>query len=160
MTQMNCSYCKREMHKRLLCFDGLLKTRDHYIPLSRGGSNAKENIRLACYRCNSIKGNMMPDEWEQYMLDNPLWWAKQVNVRRFKIPGATKAPDAELHLMSAMENAKRVKAYLEKNPPLRPLRKDEPFPIEYDDPIKQAAWESIYKDRKWLLRVPAAVDPS
>src|ERR1700744_3478112 len=36
----------------------------------------------------------------------------------------------------------------------RPLRADEPFPIEYDDPVMQAAWESIYKDRKWLLRVP------
>jgi hypothetical protein len=36
----------------------------------------------------------------------------------------------------------------------RPLGKDEPFPIEFDDPAAQAAWESIYKDRKWILRVP------
>lgn len=158
---MNCSYCKRETHKRVLSFDGLRRTRDHYIPISKGGSNAKENIRIACYRCNHLKGDMMPDEWEQYMLDNPLWWTKQANIKCYSpAPITRQAPALDIKSMTAEENARRIKAYLEKNPPLRPLRKDEPFPIEYDDPIKQAAWESIYKDRKWLLRVPATVDPS
>lgn len=136
------------MHNRRLSFDGLRKTRDHYIPLSRGGTDAKENIRLACYRCNSLKGNMMPDVWEQFMRNNPLWWAVQANVKcQTAEPVSKKASAAALRTMTAGENERRMTAY-------RALRKDEPFPIEYDDPVKQAAWESIYKDRKWLLRVP------
>ena len=54
---------------------------------------------------------------------------------------------------------KRYRIWVEKGCPtppydLRPLRADEPIPIEYDDPIKQAAFEALYKDRRWLLRVP------
>jgi 5-methylcytosine-specific restriction endonuclease McrA len=36
---------------------------DHIIPLSRGGSNTKENIRPLCRACNVSKSNKMPDEW-------------------------------------------------------------------------------------------------
>jgi hypothetical protein len=141
------------MHTRNLSFDGLRKTRDHYIPLSRGGTNTRENIRQACYKCNNLKGNMMPEVWERFMLDNPLWWTVQINVKCQTVETTTKkASAAALRGMTAEENARRMMAY-------RALRKDEPFPIEFDDPIKQAAWESIYKDRKWLLRVPAAVAP-
>jgi 5-methylcytosine-specific restriction endonuclease McrA len=38
-------------------------TVDHFIPLSRDGTNAAENIRLACKPCNVSKGNKMPDEF-------------------------------------------------------------------------------------------------
>jgi 5-methylcytosine-specific restriction endonuclease McrA len=31
-------------------------TRDHKIPLCKGGSNAASNIVAACYRCNKLKG--------------------------------------------------------------------------------------------------------
>jgi 5-methylcytosine-specific restriction endonuclease McrA len=40
---------------------------DHYIPVSRGGSNGKENIRCACQRCNRAKQDKMPDEWQEYL---------------------------------------------------------------------------------------------
>lgn len=136
---MNCTYCKRKMHNRKLAFDGLLKTRDHYIPISRGGRNTSENVRAACYKCNHVKGNMMPEVWEKFMLANPEWWLSREIFKRRK-----RAAAEELRATTAA---------------FRPLRKDEPFPIEYDDPAKQAAWESIYKDRRWLLRVPAD-DPS
>lgn len=36
---------------------------DHLIPLSRGGSNAPENIVLACPSCNMSKNNKLPHEW-------------------------------------------------------------------------------------------------
>lgn len=143
------------MHNRHLSFDGLRKTRDHYIPISRGGSNAKSNIKAACYACNHLKGDMMPDQWEQFMLDNPQWWTTRKHVKCLTLgPIAKLAPAADLRLMSAMENGRRIKAYMEKNPQLRPLRKDEPIPISFEDPIQQAAYEAVYKDRKWLLRVP------
>lgn len=29
---------------------------DHVFPISRGGSNSKENLRLLCMSCNSSKG--------------------------------------------------------------------------------------------------------
>lgn len=78
---MDCTYCNRKMHTRRRTFDGLFKTRDHYIPLSKGGSNTKENIRMACYRCNNLKGNMMPEAWERFMAENPVWWDSQINVK-------------------------------------------------------------------------------
>jgi len=36
---------------------------DHYIPLSRGGINTANNIRLSCYRCSQSKSNKLPAEW-------------------------------------------------------------------------------------------------
>ena len=38
---------------------------DHYIPVSRGGTNWPDNIVLACPQCNLAKGNMMPDVFVQ-----------------------------------------------------------------------------------------------
>ena len=32
-------------------------TIDHIIPISKGGNHTFENVRIACWRCNSIKGN-------------------------------------------------------------------------------------------------------
>jgi predicted nucleic acid-binding Zn ribbon protein len=42
-----CRYCGQQSGKL---------TRDHDVPLIRGGSHAMENIRPACARCNSVKG--------------------------------------------------------------------------------------------------------
>lgn len=36
---------------------------DHLVPLSRGGSNAPENIVIACRHCNQSKNNRLPHEW-------------------------------------------------------------------------------------------------
>ena len=41
---------------------------DHRIPLSRGGSNAPENIVLTCPRCNTSKGARLPSEWNGRLL--------------------------------------------------------------------------------------------
>lgn len=35
-------------------------SRDHFIPISRGGSRGAKNTVLACYDCNQKKGNMDP----------------------------------------------------------------------------------------------------
>lgn len=35
-------------------------SRDHFIPLSRGGSRGAKNTVLACYGCNQTKANMDP----------------------------------------------------------------------------------------------------
>lgn len=36
---------------------------DHLIPLSRGGSNAPENIVISCAVCNQSRGAKLPQEW-------------------------------------------------------------------------------------------------
>lgn len=41
---------------------------DHVIPLARGGSNAAENIVVACPHCNRSKGTKLPHEWNGRLL--------------------------------------------------------------------------------------------
>lgn len=41
---------------------------DHFIPLSRGGSNDIKNIRLACAVCNLSKNNKLPWEWNGQLI--------------------------------------------------------------------------------------------
>lgn len=38
-------------------------TVDHIIPKTRGGSEAEENLVLACYWCNMSKGAKLIEEW-------------------------------------------------------------------------------------------------
>lgn len=48
-----CYYCCREARLEI----------DHYIPVSRGGTNWPDNLRLACHGCNAEKGNKLVSEW-------------------------------------------------------------------------------------------------
>lgn len=47
-----CAYCGKNL---LSLFDQA--TRDHIIPISRGGNNTKDNVIPACRSCNSKKKN-------------------------------------------------------------------------------------------------------
>jgi len=73
------NYQKRASRKK----DGLLKrygnicfycgsqnetlTVDHYIPVSQGGTNHYENLRLACINCNHSKDNKSPEKFIEKM---------------------------------------------------------------------------------------------
>jgi 5-methylcytosine-specific restriction endonuclease McrA len=48
---------KRYKYRCVYCGEKKPLTRDHIIPLSKGGEFTKENIVPACRRCNSRKGN-------------------------------------------------------------------------------------------------------
>lgn len=42
--------------------DNILPTKDHIIPISKGGNNIKENVVPACQSCNSKKNNKIISE--------------------------------------------------------------------------------------------------
>ncbi len=54
-----CQYCHRAQldlrHRECL-------TRDHLVPISRGGGNEWSNVVTACSTCNTRKGNALPGE--------------------------------------------------------------------------------------------------
>ena len=50
-----CLYCSKE-------FRDFELTRDHVVPISRGGKDLWENVVSACKRCNQYKGNRLVHE--------------------------------------------------------------------------------------------------
>jgi len=54
---------ERDGYECTYCGAGRLLQGDHIIPLTRGGSNALNNVTTACQRCNHAKGSKTPDEW-------------------------------------------------------------------------------------------------
>lgn len=64
-----CQYCGRaaiELRPR----EAL--TRDHLVPLSRGGTNHWSNVVTACSTCNARKGNQLPEEIGMHPLTHPI----------------------------------------------------------------------------------------
>ena len=59
-----CMYCGRELRASLL-------TRDHLMPLSRGGADCWSNVVAACRGCNHAKGSRTPDEAGMALLAVP-----------------------------------------------------------------------------------------
>jgi 5-methylcytosine-specific restriction endonuclease McrA len=50
-----CLYCGNEFSRQAL-------TRDHVVPISRGGRDVWENVVTACFHCNSRKGGRTPQQ--------------------------------------------------------------------------------------------------
>ena len=52
-------------HRGVPCFycGQIGRTLDHVVPKSRGGSDDRENLVIACERCNSSKGNKPQEEF-------------------------------------------------------------------------------------------------
>ena len=50
-----CLYCGKQFPERML-------TRDHILPLSRGGEDCWSNVVSACKPCNHAKGSRRPEE--------------------------------------------------------------------------------------------------
>lgn len=67
----NRSLFRRDAYVCMYCGDQFKQadlTRDHIIPMSRGGADSWENVVTACYRCNNQKGNRTPEEWGKHKL--------------------------------------------------------------------------------------------
>jgi 5-methylcytosine-specific restriction endonuclease McrA len=63
-----CQYCGR--HRNVLRGREFL-TRDHVVPISRGGENIWENVVTACSPCNTRKANHLPAEVGMHPLTPP-----------------------------------------------------------------------------------------
>lgn len=58
-----CTYCRRR---------DVRLTRDHIVPISRGGYDVTDNLADACKPCNHFKGDRLlselPSHWPQQVL--------------------------------------------------------------------------------------------
>jgi 5-methylcytosine-specific restriction endonuclease McrA len=59
-----CMYCGGEFRENTL-------TRDHVIPLSKGGKDKWSNVVTACRQCNTRKGNRTPERANMPLLAVP-----------------------------------------------------------------------------------------
>ena len=59
-----CMYCGKSYARQLL-------TRDHVVPISRGGRDTWENVVCACFSCNSRKGGRTPQQASMPLLAIP-----------------------------------------------------------------------------------------
>lgn len=57
-----CFYCGSRLAPKKL-------TMDHIVPLSRGGRSTKGNVVPCCKDCNNKKKQLIPMEWEEYLLN-------------------------------------------------------------------------------------------
>ncbi|MFN6474352.1 MAG: HNH endonuclease [Nostoc sp. SerVER01] len=69
-----CFWCGHELTPEAI-------TVDHYIPLSKGGSNKIKNLRLACNGCNNKRGDAMPEDTPEIITQKscirfPSHWKK------------------------------------------------------------------------------------
>ena len=75
-----CMYCGRETPERQL-------TRDHVVPLSRGGKDRWANVVTACRSCNNAKSNQTPEQARMQLLAVPFIpnWAEYLALTNRKI---------------------------------------------------------------------------
>ncbi|GAA5077198.1 HNH endonuclease [Lysobacter panacisoli] len=59
-----CMYCGHDFSRPHL-------TRDHVMPVSKGGRDIWENVVAACFHCNSRKGNRTPQQASMPLLAVP-----------------------------------------------------------------------------------------
>lgn len=55
-----CRYCRKPLNDRT-------RSREHLVPLSRGGRDADDNIGWSCRRCNTTKGSLTDREFRHWL---------------------------------------------------------------------------------------------
>jgi 5-methylcytosine-specific restriction endonuclease McrA len=70
----NRALFRRDQNVCLYCgnhFAEVQLSRDHVLPISRGGLDVWTNVVTACKRCNARKGSLLPDECHMELLALP-----------------------------------------------------------------------------------------
>ena len=57
-----CYLCEQPIDRSLVWPDPESATTDHVVPLSKGGEHDPDNVRITHARCNSAKGDRLPDQ--------------------------------------------------------------------------------------------------
>lgn len=65
-----CLYCRISLVNKIAKEIHL----DHFIPLTRGGSNCRSNLAFACDKCNHSKRNAFPWNWGGWLGMYPVFW--------------------------------------------------------------------------------------
>ena len=86
----NAALFRRDAHLCMYCgghFKESYLTRDHVIPMSRGGKDRWSNVVTACRSCNTHKGNKIPEEAKMALLAIPYVpnWAEYLALSNRKI---------------------------------------------------------------------------
>jgi len=71
----NSALFARDKHRCMYCghnHEDTMLTRDHILPMSRGGSDDWENVVAACRRCNQFKSNRRPEEVGMQLVAAPF----------------------------------------------------------------------------------------
>jgi hypothetical protein len=92
-------------------------TRDHLIPLSRGGSNDWTNVVAACSPCNTRKGNRLPEEIGMHPLTQPIephfvhlsWAVRKLTPKQARYIRAFYGEEV-LHQLEYLEHGARADA--------------------------------------------------
>jgi hypothetical protein len=74
----DCPYCGVKMCSRD-------KTRDHMVPISKGGANSLANILICCKPCNSKKRDMDFDSWLQLLATESRQRLEKLYRKRFGV---------------------------------------------------------------------------
>jgi len=64
---IHCFYCKRETVSGESVNSLLMLTRDHIVPLSKGGRKKGVNIIDCCYECNKLKADRLLPEFIDFL---------------------------------------------------------------------------------------------
>lgn len=59
-----CQYCSKTLPESQLNLD-------HVLPRDKGGVTSWDNIVTSCFRCNTRKGNKLPDEVDMHLQVRP-----------------------------------------------------------------------------------------
>lgn len=76
-TAQDIEMIRQLQHGKCLYCEALLNGEDHldhFIPLSKGGSNNRENLALACQKCNCSKGDTIAWNWKKWNGVYPVFY--------------------------------------------------------------------------------------
>jgi 5-methylcytosine-specific restriction endonuclease McrA len=80
-----CVYCGAQVAYKKLTAPRYRLTRDHFIPLAKGGPNNFANRVPACKPCNELKGSMDPAEFVKMLGERSRLTVEHVERARARI---------------------------------------------------------------------------
>lgn len=99
LRKISCHYCGKSGFQNML-------QKEHYIPKSKGGTNKKDNLVLACSDCNQEKGAMTGDDFIELLKEEGRYLRNLPQLRNH--PSSTEEPIKKRK--SNQKEKKRTKA--------------------------------------------------